>query len=147
MACFTSYVNSLPSISFNVFNYNVIRDAIRAFCDNMSLSNNKASIGIAVDSSNKVIGLGTDPLIYHYVRRPSAGVVGLYSQQDGDKGVDYIAKHSIGDRLRCRLLWYSLIKYTEDYATYKEYKGSLESRVKVSIVDEFRRNREIKKNK
>jgi hypothetical protein len=148
MACFTGFVGELPSISFSVFDITFVRSAIRSFCQNTDISRNKAVVGMITDNGDKVSGLPTDNFTHYFVRRPSAGVVGLYGWDNSRVNVaEYVPKHSIGNKLRCKILWHSLIKYAGECATYKEYVNSLDPRYKVSIVDEYRKNREIKRNK
>lgn len=102
MACFSTYVNSLPSINLSVFNLTLVRDSIRSLCESL-FSYNKVPMGMSINNVDKSSGLDKDNSIY-CARRPSAAIVGLYGREGVEVGTDYVTKHSTGNKLRCKLL-------------------------------------------
>src|SRR6266536_1156133 len=89
MSCFTGFIFDLSKISFNVFNFKLIRNAIKEICredlNKMFSSNLMFEDNVKVEN---IRDLPNDTLILKQegrrsegkvrVRRPSAGLVGLY---------------------------------------------------------------------
>lgn len=54
------------------------------------------------------------------IRRPSAAIIGLYSKNSSGSGnIGGNVKHSLGDKLRCKILWFTWMKYSDNYSSYK----------------------------
>ena len=108
MACFTGFLQEFPNISLNAFKFNIVKSAITTVASDMYyggkipnqmfISNEKYSVGKISESS-----------LNSYFRRPPAGIVGLYSRDNNANGRDFVSadiKHSLGNKLRCRIIWH-----------------------------------------
>lgn len=164
MACFSGFIHELPSISFNVLNFKVVKDAISMFCNSDLFGKNKVSLGGDMFSDNTVLNRSKDfiknSLVYKQEeseritemyngkkRFKSAGVRGLYGDptdrsivykdiSDGDKGIRY----TLRNKLKSRVLWSFLIQFTHEHNSYKDYFESFDKNQKISMKDEIKRS-------
>ena len=121
MACFTGFVYELPQISFNVFNFDLVRSAIRSvfketsflfsgkmlcndymFIDNMNISKINENSVYKQESSDRVT--------YGRIQRfKSAGLRGLYGDP-GNRNIVHsnsennIKDYSFRNKLKCRVM-------------------------------------------
>jgi hypothetical protein len=114
MAWFSVLVQGLPNISLNVFNLRAIRDSIVSVLVDISLFGNKIPVNMFTSNDNYKMDDNIKNNLNicqdkqgprRYLRRPSAGVIGLHFAED--RGMNNNSKHSLGNVLRCRFLWYS----------------------------------------
>lgn len=149
MAGFTGFIYELPQISLNVFNLNLIRNAIKMVCENNFMVGNKV---LSVDSmftdnlnkdlhKNNLVLKESDEITAGRQRRfKSAGVRGLYGDPNNRDIVyeDQRTNLSFRNRVKCRFLW-PFIKHYTDFVSYKDYSGSFDSNGKVSIRSEIKK--------
>jgi len=127
MACFSGFIHELPVISFNVFNYKIVKSAIRVVCDSSFWAKDKMSLGEDMFTNNRNVmnskDLAKNSLVcrqdesqritemYNGKKRfKSAGVRGLYGDPtdrsivyrditDGDKGIKYTIRNKLKSRV------------------------------------------------
>jgi hypothetical protein len=124
MACFSGFVSELPSISINVFNIKLIRNAIKMVCEGGSLGRDKMYMGMdnthlkyGEDKPNYSVCTQDDPSRPQNKRSAndpfakSAGLYGLYGENGkrnivgGDVTNNIIdTRMSFKNRIKCRLL-------------------------------------------
>ena len=64
--------------------------------------------------------------------RPSAGVSALYSSIEGNSKVERSRSNiSLFNNLKCRLCWYSFVKFNGNYNSYNDYKNSVNGNVSI----------------
>lgn len=164
MACFSGFIHELPSISFNVLNFKVVKDAIRMFCDSNLLGKNKISLGGDMFSDNNNLSSSKDlsktslvckqdeseriTEMYNGKKRfKSAGMRGLYGDptdrsivyrdiSDGDKGIRY----TLRNKLKSRVLWCFWKQFSHEHVSYRDYYESFDKTQKISMKEEIKRS-------
>jgi hypothetical protein len=46
---------------------------------------------------------------------------------------------SFKNRIKCRLLWFTSVQFSNDFSSYKEYSKSFDRNKKISIRNEIKR--------